>query len=264
MASSTNREKKPIWILFGPALLLSVIGLLLFKSDSIIWLCGLCISALLATWISYLTFQEIAAHNQEFQCLSARKDKESNDLRATLDETHVLYREKVSKLENSLCDLEEKQSAEHSEVNHYKSRARAFEASLEEALTELRNLSQLHYLQQEEKVPKNLVKEHAQLREQFEEKSLVLDQTRRRLFEVEGFLLALKKERGLELLSQNEEQEILIKEIGQLITENERLEKEVIALESLVSLKATAPKKTQKKLQDMLEFQFETSTSSKE
>lgn len=198
-----------------------------------------------------------------------KKEKETQDLRAILDETHLLYREKVSKMEDALCECEKKQIAEleakesiEAELTHYKSRARSFEISLEEALNELRNLAQIHYLEQEkqQQIPPNLVKQHQQLREQFEEKSLVLDQTRRRLFETEGFLLALKKERGLELLSQNEEQQALFQHIAELLEQNETLEKEIKELESLIcvlSKPTTTPKKTPKKLQEMLEFQFE-------
>ena len=109
-------------------------------------------------------------------------------------------------------------------------------------------------MQQQQETPKNLVRQRQQLREQFEEKSIVLDQTRRRLFEAEGFLIALKKERGLELLSQNEEMEALVCTLNELIQENEALEVEIKELESLVSLKLTPPKKTQKKLQEMLNF----------
>ncbi len=201
--------------------------------------------------------------------LLAKKGKEAEDLRAILDETHLLYRDKVSKLETALGDYERDQADKLLEkegavaqlteaVNHYKSLAHSFETSLEEALNELRTLSQLHYMQQQQEAPKNLVRQHQQLREQFEEKSIVLDQTRRRLFEAEGFLIALKKERGLELLSQNEEMEALVCILNELIQENEALDAEIKALESLVSLKLAPQKKTQKKLQEMLEFQFET------
>jgi len=52
--------------------------------------------------------------------------------------------------------------------------------------------------------------------------------------------------------------EALVCTLNELIQENEALEAEIKALESLVSLKLAPQKKTQKKLQEMLEFQFET------
>lgn len=254
-------------------LLLAVVVLLLLKmatlAQGIFWLFGVALATLLACSIAYLAFQEIAAQKTDLRLLIGKKEKEIQDLRAILDETHLLYREKVSKMEDAICECEKKQIAEleeresiEDELTHYKSRARSFEISLEEALNELRNLAQIHYLEQEkqQQVPPNLVKQHRQLREQFEEKSLVLDQTRRRLFETEGYLLALKKERGLELLSQNEEQQTLFQHIKELLAENETLEKEIKELESLITVLSkptTTPKKTPKKLQEMLEFQFD-------
>ncbi len=276
MESSTNLEKRPISVLLGPALLLAVVVLLLLKkamlAEGIFWLFGVALATLLACSIAYLTFQEIAAQKRDLLQLISKKEKENHDLRAILDETHLLYREKVSKMEDAIIDCERKQIAEleakeslEAELTHYKARVRSFEVSLEEALNELRNLAQIHYLEQErqQQIPPNLVKQHQQLREQFEEKSLVLDQTRRRLFETEGFLLALKKERGLELLSQNEEQQTLFKHIEELLAENETLEKEIKELESLISVLSkptTTPKKTPKKLQEMLEFQFDSTS----
>jgi len=264
-------EKRTLQFFSGPALFVAVVALLLIKVSGQIqnglWLCGLILAILLACLVVYLTFKEMISQTKELQGAIAKKDKEAQDLRAVLDETHGLYREKVSKLESNLFELEkEKVDTLHGkeramkeladQLNYYKNRAHAFEVSLEEALAELRSLSHLHYMKREEEVPKNLVKQHQQLREQFEEKSLILDQTRRRLFEAESFLIALKKQRGLELLDQNQEQEQLIKMIDELICENEFLESEIQSLETLVTIKLTSPKKTQKKLQEILEFQF--------
>lgn len=239
----------------------------------IFWLFGIGIATLLACAIAYLAFQEIAAQKRQLRERIGKKEKDAEDLRAVLDETHLLYREKISKMEAAISEYEKKQSLELEEkkgavadltqqLGYYKSRSRSFEISLDEALNELRSMSQLHYLEQEkqQQIPENLVKQHQQLREQFEEKSLILDQTRRRLFETEGFLLALKKERGLELLNQNEEQECLIRHIEDLLEENALLENEIKELESLVAMlgkPSTSVKKTQKKLQEMLEFQFD-------
>ncbi|MBS0628864.1 MAG: hypothetical protein JSS30_01410 [Verrucomicrobia bacterium] len=272
-----NSEKRAISVLLGPVLMIGVVSLLLLKISSytIFWLLGVVVAVGIAGWVSYLAFLEIISHKKELHNLIAKKDKESLDLRAILDETHLLYREKVSKLEIALCENERLQADKLLEnetrvtqlaesLNHYKNLARSFETSLEEALAEVRALSELHYLDQQQRPPKNLVKQHAQLREQFEEKSVVLDQTRRRLFEAEGALLSLKKERGFELLSQNEEIETLFAALDELIKENEALEQEIKALEGLVSLKASAPKKTQKRLQEILEFQFEPTVSAKE
>lgn len=272
-------EKKQGYFLFAPVMLIGIVALLLFESAPLlrswVWVLGIAASTLLAGYIAYLTHLEILGQKKGVKEAIALKQKEADDLRSVLDETHHLYREKVSKLEDALCKYErekeerliekEKASKELSEqISFYKSRARSFEMSLEEALSELRSLSQLHYMRQQEEVPKNLVKQHTQLREQFEEKSLVLDQTRRRLFEAEGFLLSLKKERGLELLSRNEEHEALVGSIRELIEENEAMEEEIKALEALVAHKFSPTKKAHKKLEQILEFQFETTTLSRE
>lgn len=280
-------EKTPFWVLLGPALLLAVIALLLIKSAPLFaspfWLLGLCVSTLLAGWISYLAFQEIERRQKDLKSIELERVKAIEDLRSVLDETHLIYRDKIAKLEETICLCEKEQGAKLTEkqntlsqlqkgheelleqLHYYKNQANSFQAALEEALNELRDLSQIHYLECEsgKKIPKDLLKQHEQLRAQFEEKSHVLDQTRKRLFETEGYLLELKKERGLELLGRNDEQEVLIRHIDELIQENLELEKEIVALEKLIasSLKPSSSKKTGKKLQEMLEFQFENTST---
>lgn len=76
---------------------------------------------------------------------------------------------------------------------------------------------------------------YMQLRNQFQEKSEVLDQTRRELFAAQEAVLCLKKEQEeKEVFSQTESDEMLLKEYNKLIVEYERMQQEVECLESLV------------------------------
>src|SRR5437879_5340714 len=103
-------EKTSFWVLIGPALLLAMVVLLLFKIAPLlgrpVWLFGLSISSLLASGISYLTFKEIGRREKDLQLQGERTKKESEDLRSVLDATHLLYREKIAKLEEAFSASE--------------------------------------------------------------------------------------------------------------------------------------------------------------
>jgi len=272
----------PLLVLLGPLFFLCINALLFTKTaphlGSLVWLFGIAVTTLLSCGISYLVYQEIGTWRRGFELKNSQKNKEAEDLRSVLDETHRLYRDKVAKLEAAIGEVENEQMEKlqgsvsalaklqeefdelFDKAGFYKNQAHSFQIALEDALDEVRELSHMLYLNQDQKAPKELLSQHQQLREQFEEKSVVLDETRRRLFATESFLLALKKERGFELLDLHQEQELLIKAISELLEENDELEKENIALENLISLKPLSHKKTAKKLEEMLEFQFDNAT----
>lgn len=281
-------EKTSFWILLGPFLLLSTTLLLLAKTASLlgrpVWIVGIMVSLLLATFVSLLAFIELKKREEENAFEGHQVENKCQELRSVLDETHHLYREKVSKLEKEISSIQEdkgsllKKKEEElanlrslqiklqQEFSQQKNQASDFQIALDDALDELRALRQQHYfdLQTEKKVPRDLIHQHQQLRAQFEEKSAVLDQTRKRLFFNEGYLLAIQKSHELSRQERDQEELILIEEIGALLNENKALEKEVALLERLVSeshppKKETTPqrKKVEKKLEQILELQFE-------
>ncbi|NGX60283.1 MAG: hypothetical protein KR126chlam3_01454 [Chlamydiae bacterium] len=276
-----------IWILFGPGSLLGALALLLYRAGYLIghpvWLCGLILSIFLACGIIYLSFKEVLSHEKDFLHQNSQNQKESEDLRAILEEAHTLYREKVEKLEQTIATIEKEQKLHieakektlidlqgsyeetKEESNTYKNQTHQFQISLEDALDQLRDSQQFQYIQQEvgKALPKNLPSQHRQLREQFDEKALILEQTRRRLFVIEGQLLALKKEQVTEKLAENSEEENIFQMVQVLIEENDLLEEEIAHLETLVaeSLKSKREKKPKKKIDQMLEFQFEPTNS---
>ena len=268
-------KKLKFWILVGPGSLLAATLLLFYKTAFLLgrpaWMFGFGISISLASGISYLICKEILIFEKNLQKQKAQKDLEAANLKDVLGETQHLYRRKVDQLEEAIVSIEKQQEELHQgyeelfgEANSTKNHLTSYQTSLDDALEELRTLRQMHYLEQErgKRTPKDLLSQHKQLREQFEEKSLILDQTRRRLFMIEGHLIALKKQQALEKLDSNSEEEVLVSTIKALDEENKHLEKEISKLEELVatSFKPTRAKKSKKQLENMLEFQFEKST----
>lgn len=272
-----------IWILVGAGSLLGALALLLYRAGFLIghpiWFCGLILSILLSCGIIYLSFRELLSREKNLLVQISENKKEAENLRNVLEEAHVLYRDKVEKLEQTFALMEEEQEHSQSakdkalndlkseceiakeESNTNKNHTQMLHNSLEDALDEVRGLRQFQYMQQEvgKTLPKDLPSQHRQLREQFDEKALILEQTRRRLFLIEGQLLALKKQKAMESLSENPEESSFVQIVQNLIEENEQLEKEIGQLEILVArpLQTKRQKKSQKNLDHMLELQFE-------
>lgn len=273
-------------LLLGPGSLFAALVLLLYKTGFLlarpVWVFGLCISIALACFISYLIFKEVLAYEKNLVREKGEKAKESQSIRGILDEAQALNREKVEKLEVEIASieaeqtesLEEKEKAlvdlklEYDQLNAQSMEAHTqsndFHTSLEDALEEIHSLRQIHYLVQEreKEIPKDLVNQHNQLREQFDEKSMILDQTRRRLFVIEGHLHAIKQQTAMDKLESHTEEENLVHVLRELEEENQQLEKEIQALESVVSqsLNPSKIKKSTKKLEEILEFQFDKTT----
>lgn len=261
-------QSRSHWIFFGPALLCGGFFLLLFRANSLIgrpvWTLGLTFSICIAAFITYLTQKELLTRAEKLKNETNQAKKTAGNYRSTLDEAQALYREKVEKLEEAISDqdsifldIQSKEYEAEREAKQQKNRALAFETSLQDALDELREARQMHYLEREmgKILPKNLPSQHKQLRDQFEEKSMILDQTRRRLFTLEGQLLALKKEQMIQELSEDSHEETLLKALERVVQENEDLENEIIQLEKLLS-QSPPSKKKEKKAQQVLEFQF--------
>ncbi len=231
---------------------------------------GLGISIFLASGITYLIYKEVLFLEKNLQNEGTQKDQEASNLKEVLEETQHLYRRKVDQLEEAFVAIEGEKDELHQgyeelfeESNANKNHLTSYQTSLDDALEELRKLRQIHFLEQEreKKTPKDLLSQHKQLREQFDEKSLILDQTRRRLFMIEGHLIVLKKQQAMEKLDSSQEEEMLLSILKALDEENKFLEKEIAELETLVvsSFKLPRAKKIKKQLENMLEFQFEKS-----
>ncbi|NGX48108.1 MAG: hypothetical protein K1000chlam3_01497 [Chlamydiae bacterium] len=275
-------SKTSLWILFGPGALLASLVLLLYRTGMLlgrpVWLFGLTLSVFLACGIIYLTFKELLSRENAFLSQISQNKKEAEDIRAILEEAHTLYREKVDKLEETIATIEKEQKMHLSskeenfkglqenfekvqeDSKQYKNHSHDLQTSLEDALDELRDIRQLQYILQEvgKTLPKDLPSQYRQLREQFDEKTLILDQTRRRLFLIEGQFLTLKKEQVMDKLGENPEDESLVQTLQGLLDENTYLEEEIFLLEALVSqsLKKTREKKTKKEEGKVLELQF--------
>lgn len=270
MKSSIDKALSKLWIFFGPGCLLAAYCILLVRANPLIgrpaWTSGLTFSVFVGCGIIYLTLKEILLNEQKLKQKIEDKEKELKTFRSVLDETNILYRTKIAALEQLIANHENEQNEWQvhcerieEEAKSYKSQALSFQVSLEECLDELRKTREEHYLQVESGrlLPKDLPHQYKQLRDQFEEKSLVLDQTRRRLFVIEGQWVSLKKEQMLEKLDFDESEWGLILSIQSLLEENGLLQQEVALLERLVSEKfKDKKKKGGQELEQMLEFQL--------
>lgn len=265
-------------MLMGPACLALGFILLLVKTGGLlgrpVWLFGLSLSMGIGCFTSFLAYREVVEQQQKRKHHEEERLKELTSVKETLGETGSLYREKVEKLEvviqgleSELREIQLAYEQVHGEGQRERLRAGALQTSLEDALDALREARQLDFFKAEEasSLPPDLPAQHRQLRDQFDEKALILNQTRRRLFGVEGQLFALQKNHAEERLASIEDIEILQKEYTSLEGENRNLEEEVQLLEALItelirtktSKQRSAPKK---KVEQMLELQFDTTT----
>lgn len=112
---------------------------------------------------------------------------------------------------------------------------------------------------------------YKQLRSQFDEKTLVLNEARKELFAVENQLLTAKKQQEDEIHEENEEQKILISQLQELGEECQDLEEQVTFLQDIVSSlqekkKASRPKKSKKSEEaaEAIEKLLETSQQTEE
>jgi len=260
-----KNKQTHLWLLFGPGSLLVSFCLLLWKAGPLlakpVWICGIILTAILACFIFYLTFKELLSREYTLLQQVEKKSQESKSLKDAFEEARSLYRQKVDNLEQTIAateqvlnELQENFSVNEEESKAQKNHTQSFQISLEDALDQLRELRAQQYFRQEvgKTLPKDLPSQHRQLREQFEEKSLILDQTRRRLFQIEGQLLAAKKQEVLE----KPEEEHLVEIVEQLIEDNRYLEEEIAQLEKLISVKPKREKREVKKPEPALELQF--------
>lgn len=118
---------------------------------------------------------------------------------------------------------------------------------MKDRLVELQSKQQLpvaiqdNLIQQEEEKPED--PQYAQLKEQFEEKSDILNQTRKQLFSVESQLLALQKQMEEQDFEEDAHDVVLTEQLRQVESLQNQLEQEVVCLEEIIS-KLHQPKKT--------------------
>lgn len=257
-------RKQRLFFLLGPGLLLGHF-LLLFvavapRFERPVWLFWLACSFALSIAITRLGFLELTSRWGKGEDAKEKSSKEVRDLRSLLDETQLIYKEKVERLEEEIATLEEEFKATQEDSEAFekeaalqKGRSSDFQTALQDALEDLRKVRQESFLAHEGKklVPRDLAEQHRQLRTQFDEKSLVLEQTRHRLFEIEGQLIASQLDRS----NREDEEGPLLKWILEMEKESDLLREEISALEELVqalSEKKSSPSK--KKLEEMREL----------
>lgn len=272
-------------LILGPLLFLATLLLFGMKAsylmESPVWLFNFGISTLLTCGITFFSIKERISLEKDLRHESHLREKEASDMRGILDETHILYRSKVDKLEEkmktlslehnkqlvhkgkALEDLQKSYEQLFNEALQHKNHVVSLKGSLEDALDELRKLRQEHYLLQEKQAefPTDVSHKYKQLRAQFEEKSTILEQTRRDLFALEGRLTVLSKEKEEQTFEAQREQEILWEMLKNLEEENQFLEQEVLALEQVVTTEQPKKKPLRTKkgspIEEMLELQFE-------
>lgn len=265
------------WMLLGPSCLTLAFLILFFKagnfSESPFWFLGLFFSIGISCVISCLLHRELIEQQENFKLIEASNVKELTSNKELLKETGVFYKEKVEKLELVIQNLEKEfneiqiayEKVYHGRESEH-TRAEALQVSLHDALDAFREAQQFDFIKTEANVslPSNLSGLYRQLRKQFDEKSLVLNQTRRRLFGIEGQLFVLQKVCAEEKLSNNSELDIFQKQFVCLEMENQQLQEEVRHLETLVSqLFETKSRKklvAKKKVEQMLELQFDSTS----
>ncbi len=203
---------------------------------------------------SVFTFKGTALQAAEEMAQSA--SRELDELRRLLSAEHL---EMDAKMKRMNVQLEEVQSIRVSEakekaswhekylqlsaeIANYQRKERAFQQALEDAQAALLKLKYAEKPPQssiipmeEEADPLHVEKQHALLREQFEEKSAVLHQTRKESFQLESQLLTLRKEQVERSLEPSSETSALIAQLQKLELEREHLEQEIAALHLLVA-----------------------------
>lgn len=279
-----NKQKKhQLFASLGLFFLVGEILLLFFKTkqatDHLVFCYAVLLTIFFSLTIVYLTFREIQAEKNH----ADKREKISSDRLANiaelLKETHALYKEKIRNLEGECEKIQssnthlQKQHEKHleewrlgqeqqlGEISNYKTQCQSLQDSLNDALDTLRDTRQECFFLKEkesEKSQSQISFQYKQLREQFEEKSAVLDTMRKDFFALESRYIALQKQQEFKMYENEPKQDQLIKQFQEMDQENQILEKEIENLESLVSKLAgkKSPVKRRKKA-IALELQFE-------
>lgn len=279
-----NKQKKhQLFASLGLFFLVGEILLLFYKTkqitDHLVFCYALLLTIFFSLSIVYLTFREIQAEKNH----ADKREKISADRLANiaelLKETHALYKDKIRHLEGEcekiqhsnthLQNQHEKnleewrvgQEQQLEEISSHKVQCQSLQDSLNDAMDELRASRQECFLLKEkesEKTQSQMSSQYKQLRDQFEEKSAILDAMRKDFFALESRYIALQKQQQFEMCENAPKQDLLIKQFQEMDQENKALEKEIETLEILVSKLAgkKSPVRRRKKA-IALELQFE-------
>jgi len=271
----SRKGKHSLLLLLGPMLFLAATLLLLVKVGYLlahpVWICSFILSLALTCWITWMIFEEWRGRERTSLNEQATKEEEIARLQALIEETHVLYRQKVDLLEKELQESAEVVSEDLKELGakydsvleealNDKTHATALKASLEDALEELHEFRQLKYLweENEKTYPSDLPHKYAQLRSQFEGQSERVHKMKRDLFSAEGKLTLLQKEREEEVAQDEVISKQTVQMIEGLVADNERLITEISALEGVITSQfQKAPrKKKADPVETVLELKF--------
>lgn len=255
-------------IVLGPGLLfIEMILLFIAKRALPAWMGAFIFCVLLTLFIIYHCTKELQSLTEKTLEKYAGKAKDVANMQGLLEEINQINQEKIQLLENDLdvLEIEGQEKIKQTEGqllelrNAYeklfdesaigKSRAQSLRTSLDEALDELRNLRQEHFFLKENKPQESDKQIHAhqkQLREQFEEKKEVLEKTRSALFDIEGKLLCLQKEKEEQKLEDSLLLETLFHSLDTLLKQNDSLKEEIFSLEKIISVLSSRKKTTKK------------------
>lgn len=142
------------------------------------------------------------------------------------------------------------------EISHFQRKEKAFQHALEEAQVKYAKPSQLESQKEESEEMLKAISDirYKQLKEQFEEKSEILYQTRKQLFTMESQFLLLQRQSEEMNCDPSQEDVFLFDHMKQIQEENEQLELHISALQECISTllnpkKSNRPKKQKKDIQ---------------
>lgn len=197
-------------------------------------------------------FFEKSEENAEKRC-QGLEDQLRQALKSHAEAAQALgqTRKAVETSEKEREQLTQKLEQLSQDILEYRSKHAALQYALEDAhaqLLQLKNQQTPAIVQEEgidpqEKMQLSQVqRQYALLREQFEEKSEILDKTRKELFHMENAFLALQRFQEEMALEASEENLILVKDMKQLEEECRDLEMQVQNLQEIITA-LQAPKK---------------------
>lgn len=259
-------------LLIGPGFLFVGLALLLHRAAFLlarpVWVGGFIVFLTLSLFITYLCYRELTSWIENERRSKENLEKQLAHFRGILDDAHQLHNGKKTAFIEQIASLESEQEQMRisyeklqTEMQKHKSNALSYQTSLQEALDELRCVRQELYLQkeQEKKLPKDLPQQYNQLRSQFDEKALILSQTRRRLFQLEAQMHIHKMQEEAMQAEIPTEEILLTQSIDELLYENRQLSDEIRLLEELLQRQFHKPskeKQSRKVEEKTLELQF--------
>ena len=230
---------------FAAVFVLIAAMIALSSKEELFWLFLFCSSVALSWFLLLLGHREFAFRMAEkiqaFEQLTTASEilqTQLHQMRAQNTGLHVKIDEEVKEKENYKQKIQQMLF----ELTSCQNKEKELERALEEAKIRLFKYKYEQENSKEAKASEVMRAQFAQLREQFEEKSETLHQTRKQLFAMESELLALQKQIQEQAVGFTQEEELLFEMLKQMQDECQGLEKQILVLEQLVSFLLT-PKK---------------------